>query len=92
MIEEATLLAWSWEFYIRTELLGEAAEDVTASWTSIPAIIKHRLPEESASAPGTVKTRFDAAGERLAQSIHLRDFMARYAEAINAGNPPPGHK
>ena len=91
MNEETMLLAWSWEFYIRTHMQQEATAGVIASWTDAPKSLKDELAKRATVPPGTVKTRFDVAANELRSAV-LRDFMGRWSKAIRAGVKPPGRE
>jgi hypothetical protein len=92
MRDEAMLLAWSWEFYARTELQGEAESAVTADWADAPAHLKERLATEATVTPGSVKTRFDAAGASLGKLVNRGDFISRWSKAVAEGRAPPGRE
>jgi hypothetical protein len=91
MRDEALLLAWAWEFYIRTEPQGEPAATVIADWVDAPEHLKERLATEATVPPGKVKTRFDTAGAELRRTF-MRDFISRWSKAVAEGRTPPGRE
>ena len=94
--DDVLTLSFAWEYYIRTEQMAEPSDVLKQEWE----LESHLRPElnlsdyyaGAASAPGTIKNRFDDRLRAVREFINAREFTARYARAIEAGETPPGQR
>ncbi|MCB9893870.1 MAG: hypothetical protein H6839_05455 [Planctomycetes bacterium] len=94
--DDVLRVSFSWEHYIRTEQMAETRDVVLQDWE----LQNYLRPELKLSdyytgatnAPGTLRNRFDSEVAAVREFINVREFMTRYARAIQEGTTPPGQR
>ena len=97
--DDVITLTYSWEYYIRTDLMKEDKEVVKEAWLretdSMPNMKLGDYTARATNAPGTIKNRFDSSLNLAKVAAKVKDFTFKYARAIDEGRDPkflPGRR
>ncbi|MCA8914473.1 MAG: hypothetical protein KDB90_03605 [Planctomycetes bacterium] len=87
--DDVITLAYSWEYYIRTEQMNEDKDTVKDSWRregdAMPSLHLDNYFSRATNAPGTIKNRFDGSLNLVRSAANVKQFMVIYARGIQAG-------
>lgn len=87
--EDVLALTYSWEYYIRVDILKEEKDKVNEAWKredqSMPTMDLAKYFKRGSTAPGTLKARFDSNLLQIKSAVKLGDFVATYRRAIDLG-------
>ena len=85
--DDVITIAYSWEYYIRTEKMQEDKDVIKEGWVresdSMPNLHLDDYYSRATNAPGTIKNRYEGSINLVKSAAKVKEFITIYSRAVN---------